>query len=534
MLHRVIFFIIVARACLGICLAQKKASQPNILYIMSDDHTSQAVGAYGGRLAPLNPTPNIDALASEGVVFDNTFCTNSICCPSRATIITGQYSQTNGVIDLDQGLSVEKQYLPMEMKKLGYSTAIIGKWHLHNEPVNFDYYKVLPGQGKYHDPVFREKGKGQWPNNTVNTSGHSSDVITDISIDYLEHRDKTKPFFLMHHFKAPHDFFEYADRYENYLSDVIIPEPASLYEQGEFGGKTLHGDQGSLNSVVGTSVSARHHGRNYIKTFGYEDADLSFDEKTHLAYQHYLKAYLRCVKGVDDNLGRLFGYLKKEGLWENTIIIYTADQGMMLGEHDLQDKRWMYEESLRMPFIVRDPSSKINGTHNDLLINNTDFAPTMISLAGGKVPAKMQGRSFQRTLRGKTEKDWRTATYYRYWMHMIHHWVPAHFGVRTQRYKLIFYYSEHYLDDQAQKPFYWKMQYDSVTEEIPVSWEFYDLEKDPKEMNNRYDDPAYQEIISKLKEEILAQRAKYNETDEHYPEIQKVIDEHWDDQKAVN
>lgn len=506
----------------------QRGKKPNIIFIMSDDHTSQAIGAYRGRLAKLNPTPNIDKLAAEGVVFENAFCTNSICTPSRATIISGQYPQTNGVLDLDQPLAVEKQYLPKEMKKLGYSTAIVGKWHLKNEPQAFDYYKVLPVQGKYFNPVFREKGKGKWPKNIVKHEGHSSDVITDLTLDYLKKRDKSKPFFLMHHYKAPHDMFEFAPRYADYLKNTEIPEPASLYNQPFFGSEATVGKDGRWRPVVGTSVSDRHIRRNYVYDF-LKDS-VSGDMATHLAYQEYLKRYLRCVKGVDDNLGRLFDYLKKEKLWDNTVIIYTGDQGMMLGEHDLQDKRWMYDESMRMPFIVHYPKMIKKGKRTDLLINNSDYAPTMIELAGGKTPEYMQGKSFINTLKGKEEENWREGTYYRYWMHMIHHWVPSHFGIRTKDYKLIFYYSKHYLPKEKWDNFYWKKQIRSLGTETPVAWEFYDLKNDPQELHNRYNDPAYKDIIAKLKQELKKQREELNETDKDYPEIQKVINKHWNDQ----
>ncbi|MEL6845405.1 MAG: sulfatase-like hydrolase/transferase, partial [Bacteroidota bacterium] len=363
-------------------LAQSK--RPNIIFIMSDDHTTQAIGAYGSRLARLNPTPNLDQLAANGMRFEHAYCTNSICTPSRASIISGQYPQTNGVLDLDDELAVERQYLPLEMKKLGYSTAIIGKWHLKKEPVAFDYYQVLEGQGSYFDPKLRTKGRGTWPNNFVEYEGHSSDIITDLSLDYLKGLDKDQPFFLMHHYKAPHDDFEFAPRYTSYLEDVEIPEPASLYNQPYFGSEATRGRNDSLSQYVGTSVSNRHFRRNYVKFYKLEG--LSDAEATHRSYQEYLKRYLRCVKGVDDNLGRLFAYLKEAGLWENTVIIYTGDQGMMLGEHDYQDKRWMYEESMRMPFIVHYPAGVKAGSVSELLINNTDYAPTMIALAGGEVP----------------------------------------------------------------------------------------------------------------------------------------------------
>lgn len=502
-------------------------SRPNIIFIMSDDHTSQAIGAYGGRLSGLGVTPNLDQLASEGMLFENAFCNNSICTPSRASIITGQYSQTNGVLDLDIKLDQEKQYLPKELKKLGYSTAIIGKWHLHTEPVAFDYYKVLPGQGKYFNPSFREKGKGGWPKNVIKTEGHSTDVITDLTIDYLKNVDKSKPFFLMHHYKAPHDFFEYAPRYEDFLADTEIPEPASLYYQPNWGSEGVRGKNDSLINYIGTSVSDRHQYRNYNKDF-HEDT-LKGQESAHIAYQTYLKKYLRCVKGVDDNLGRLFDFLKSEGLWENTVIIYTGDQGMMLGEHDLQDKRWMYDESMRMPFIMHYPKMIKAGQVTDLLINNTDYAPTMIELAGGKTPKYMQGRSFINTLQGKEEKNWRTSTYYRYWMHIIHHYVPAHFGIRTKDYKLVFYYGKHYLPPSEFSKYYWSKTYYGIENETPHTWELYDLRNDPEELYNRYKDPNYQDVVAELKTELKKQRAELNETDKNFPEIQAIVDQYWND-----
>lgn len=518
--------IVAALALLTFVAGEAKQKQPNILYIMSDDHTSQAIGAYGSRLAGLNPTPNLDKLAAEGMLFQNAFCNNAICTPSRASIITGQYPQTNGVLDLDIHLDGSRHYLPAELKKLGYSTAIIGKWHLHEEPNNFDFYQVLPGQGKYFNPSFYDKRAGEWKKNKIKTEGHSSDVITDLTLDYLENRDKSKPFFLMHHYKAPHDFFEYAPRYEDYLAKTEIPFPSSYFEQPFWGSAGSRGEDRS-RSYIGTSVSGRHVYRNYVQHYVPEEG-LTEEEQDYYAYQRYLKAYLRCVKGVDDNLGRLFDYLKKEGLWENTVIIYTGDQGMMLGEHDLQDKRWIYDECMRMPFIVHYPKMVKSGQKTDLLINNTDYAPTMIDLAGGEVPEYMQGKSFKKTLQGE-EQTLREVTYYRYWMHIIHHYIPAHFGVRSKDYKLAFFYGKHYLPQKEFKGHYWEKQYYGIEKETPHTWEFYDLKNDPEELHNRYNDPEYKEIIAKMKEQLKAEREKLNETDEDYPEIQKIIEKHWND-----
>ncbi|MDP4624540.1 MAG: sulfatase [Akkermansiaceae bacterium] len=505
-------------------------AKPNILYIMSDDHTAQSIGAYGGRLAGLNPTPTIDGLAREGMLFENVFCTNSICTPSRASVMTGQYSQTNGVLTLDEALPPERQTLPVEMKKAGYLTAMIGKWHVHDEPATFDYYCVLPGQGKYFDPTFEVRGSKPWPDSTIQKEGYVSDVITDIGIEWLEKRDKTKPFFLMLHHKAPHDMFEYAPRYENYLADVEIPEPADLYElDPDFGSVATRGKDDSLLNRIGTSVSKRHPIRNYGMDFDV-DPELSDREYTRQSYQEYLKRYLRCAKGVDDNLARVFAYLKEQGLYENTVIVYTSDQGMMLGEHDYIDKRWMFDESMRMPFIMRYPAAIKPGSKNDMLINNTDFAPTLLDLVGHAAPSEMQGHSFKAALGGESIPDWRTATYYRYWMHLMHHDNPAHFGIRTADYKLIFYYGLPFsMEDMGKPTMWWKKDISFKIEQTPAAWELYDLKNDPQETRNVYGNPEYKEIVAKLKKQLRDTRAELNETDAKYPHIQEVIDEHWDD-----
>ena len=502
-------------------ITQAQADKPNILFVMSDDHCAQGVGAYGGRLAQLDPTPNIDRLADEGMLFKNVFCVNSICTPSRANIMTGQYCQRNGVLDLGGRLKADKQYLPILMKEAGYTTAMIGKWHLKEEPSTYDYYSVLPGQGKYHHPEFRIRGEHAWPKNVVKRDGqHSSDAITDFSLEWLDNRDKSKPFFLMHHFKAPHDMFENSKRYDSYLEDVEIPEPTNLHNQPgpNFGSVATRGEQDGLIDTIGSSVSKRMTIRNMGKHMDVS-GELSNKDYTQQSYQRYLKRYLRCVKGVDDNMARLFDYLEKNDLMDNTIIIYTGDQGFFLGEHDYIDKRWMYDEGMQMPFLVRYPKKIKAGSQRDWLINNTDFAPTMLALAGVDTPDYMQGKSFAKALEGKSEpRNWRKATYYRYWMHMAHrHNNPAHFGVRTKKHKLIFYYGADY------------KQPNRYYENTPVAWEFYDLEKDPKEMHNRYEDPAYAKVIAKLKKELIRQREEFDETDNDYPHIQAIINANWGD-----
>jgi N-acetylglucosamine-6-sulfatase len=503
------------------------ADKPNILYIMSDDHAAHAIGAYGGRLATLNPTPTIDRLAKEGILFDNAFCTNSICAPSRACVLTGQYPHTNGAFDLGGKVQPENQYLAIEMKKAGYHTAMVGKWHLKVEPAAFDYYNVLPGQGKYHNPEFRTQGDQPWPKNTVKFDGkHSSDAITDITLEWLKNGwDKDKPFFLMHHYKAPHDYFEYAPRYKSYLADIDIPKPATLAEPfgDRFGSIATRGANDELTRYIGTSIGPRNIHRSYTKTLpgrfpdefpgDYDPANFSDAENQHLAYNAYLKTYLRCVKGIDDNLARLFKHLEDTGQMDNTVIMYTGDQGFMLGEHDYQDKRWMYEESQRMPFLVRYPKSIKAGLRSDAIIENVDFAPTMLDFAGVKTPTMMQGKSFKSICEsGKEPAGWKQAAYYRYWMHMAHHANPGHVGIRTKEHKLIFYYGCDYKGGKR----------------TPPAWELYNLKNDPKEMVNQYSNPEYAGVVSKLKAQLAELRKTVGDTGEHHPKAEAVIQEFWD------
>lgn len=356
----------------------------------------------------------------------------------------------------------------------------------------------------------------------------------------------------MHHFKAPHDDFEYAPRYEDYLKDTFIPEPKNLYDNGNNGSIATRGTNDSLTRIIGSSVSHRNLVRHQAMNI-YPDQDIykqygtaqeiplsqhqkfehatSEKEYTGKVYQDYLKKYLRCVKGVDDNVKRLIDYLEAAGLMNNTIIVYTGDQGFMLGEHDYIDKRWMYDESLRMPFFVRYPESIKAESRTDAIINNTDFAPTLIEMAGGIAPDYMQGHSFKSILEtGNEPKEWQKAAYYRYWMHMAHrHANPAHFGIRTKDHKLIFFYGRYWVDTDDPNAVWNKDSWgNDFTRHTPVAWEFYDLKKDPKEMNNAYDNPAYRDTIEDLKIQLIKMREDLNETDINYPHIQKVIDEYWE------
>ena len=514
--------------------AETNQKRPNIIYIMSDDHTTTGIGAYGGRFAPLDITPNIDRIGKEGIIMTNAYCTNSISTPSRACIMSGQYAQVNGIRDFEEPMAIEKQHLPIEMKKLGYQTAILGKWHLINQPEMFDYYNVFYGQGEYFNPVLCEKGetdKVKLGGKMVlghRYEGHCSTVMGDLVLDWLKNkRDKDQPFFLCYQDKAPHDLFEFDPKYSEYLEDTFMPEPASLWDNTAHGSVATRGYNDSMRDTIGSSIGRR----NVIRDMGRDlkmnmpDSISDFDYK-RLAYQEYMKRYLRCVKGVDDNVGRLFAYLEKEGLMDNTIIIYTGDQGFMLGEHDYIDKRWMYEESMRMPFMVRYPKKIKAGTKSDAIVNNVDYAATIIELAGGKEPEYMQGKSFKEILyNGKEPEGWKQATYYRYWMHMGHnHNNPGHLGIRTKDYKLILFYAEDFRPDRQRAK--WNS---CVGTKTPVAWELYDLKRDPNEMQNVYGRPEYAEITKDLKAQLKQMRIDLKDTDEQYPKIKAVIEEHWND-----
>ena len=503
------------------------AKRPNILFIMSDDHTSQAVGAYGSRLAELNPTPTIDRLAKEGILFENAFCSNAICAPSRATIITGQYAHTCGVHDLRGSIEPGRQYLAREMKKAGYQTAMIGKWHLKKEPADFDYYSVLPGQGKFHDPEFRVQGDKPWPKNLIKFAGmHSSDAITDQALKWFkEDRDPDKPFFLMHHYKAPHDYFEHAHRYNDHLANVEIPKPYSLHDSHPkgFGSIATRGHKDELVQHIGTSIGGRNPRRSYAKDLpsrfpqdypdDYDPSKLTERQIQDMAYNVYLRKYLRCVKGVDDNLKRLFAYLEKAGIMDETVILYTGDQGFMLGEHDYQDKRWMYEEAMRMPLLVRYPKSIKAGVRTDAIVGNVDFAPTMLAFAGIKTPGYMQGNSFKSICEtGREPSGWPQEAYYRYWMHMAHHDNPGHVGIRTKDYKLIYFYGADYKGGNL----------------TPPAWELYNMKKDPHETRNLYDDPGHTDTVSGLKERLALLRKRVGDNGLDFPATEKVVQEFWD------
>lgn len=484
--------------------------RPNIIYIMSDDHASQAVSAYGGILSDILPTPNIDRIGREGAILQNCFVTNSISTPSRGAIITGQYSQKNGVYTLADQLDPDHDNVAKFLQSSGYQTAIIGKWHLGSEPIGFDYYNVLPGQGRYKDPILIEKGT--WgdnprvqPKSGQVHKGHSTDVIASEAIGFMERCERDKPFFLMCHFKAPHRNWIPAERFKDLLKDVQIPEPENLFDTYEGKGKYTELLRMSMEHLKENDVKAEI------------PKGLTRDEQRRWAYQLYIKDYLRCIAGIDENVGRILKYLDDNNLSENTVVIYTADQGFFLGEHGWFDKRLMYEECLRMPFLIRYPKEIKPGTVNKDIILNIDFAPLFLDYAKADVSHDMQGESFRANLRGEEVPDWRDAMYYRYWMNMDNdHEVTGNYGIRTDRYKLVFYYGKS-LGMKGTK---------DITVE-PAEWELYDLKEDPHEMRNLYHDPTKKDLIVKLKKQLLELKKKYGDEDSNYPDMKTVVDKYF-------
>jgi len=448
--------------------------QPNILFILTDDHAAHAMSCYGSRI---NQTPQLDRIAQEGMRFDNCFCTNSICTPSRASILTGTYNHVNQVTTLSTPLDGRQVTFPKLLQAAGYQTAIIGKWHLghggHHDPTGFDYWNVLPGQGDYHNPEMIELGQRK------QYQGYATDLITDLSLDWLQARDPERPFLLMCHHKAPHRPWEPDDKHAAMYEDIDIPEPVTFNDD--------YSNRAAAAAAATMRVERDLTERDLKQPV---PEGLTPAEEKQWKYQRYIKDYLRCVASVDDNVGRLLDYLDQAGLTEDTLVVYTSDQGFFLGDHGWYDKRFMYEESLRMPFIIRYPRAIQAGTINDQMILNIDFASTFLDYAGLPIPDHFQGRSFRPLLAGNRPADWQTSMYYRYWMHLAHHGVYAHYGLRTLRYKLIYYYADA-LD-----------QLGALDDPRPPEWELFDLQEDPYELNNLYHDPAHAELVTELTAEL--------------------------------
>lgn len=500
------------------------AKQPNIVFIMADDHAKNAISAYQGRLANVVKTPNIDKLAKTGVRLDGMFTNNAISSPSLAAILTGQYSHKNGVKTSADALAPMTNNLAKALQGLGYQTAVVGKWPLKSEPFGFDYYRVLLNQGQYFDPKFKEIGT-RWQSgekDAERVEGYVTDVITDISIDWLDKRELNKPFMLMIQHETAAEHWQPAKRHQELFADDFIPEPDSLYRRERHGPTDAVIIDGKKGQQFGSSVSRRTEGRSIVTRMTEPDWPTgpleldTYDWKTVVSagYQKFLKDYLRTLVSVDDSVGRVVSYLAKQDLLDNTLIIYTSDQGMLLGEHDYYDKRWMYEESMAMPFIASYPGVIPANSQSDALLLNLDIAPTLLEIAGQK-SHQMQGQSFAKVLTSPSEAQGRDAIYYRYWMHMTHHFVPAHYGIRTKEHKLAFFYGLP-LDAKGAMP--------AAT---PPYWEMYDLSKDPNEMVNIYPDPQNDELKAKLKQTLSKLKQEVQDLDSTYPQLQKLAEQHW-------
>ncbi len=470
------------------------ADRPNIIFIMSDDHAAHAISAYGSKV---NRTPNIDRLAREGMRLDSVFVTNSICTPSRAAILTGQYAHMNGVTMFNR-FDSGRETVARLLQKSGYHTGMIGKWHLGSDPAGFDKWEILPGQGAYQNPLlYTATGEKTY------TGQYVTDVITDLAIDFLRTRPKRAPFFLMVHHKAPHRPWQPDAAHQAQFKDRWIPEPATLWDSYATRTDALHENAQRIadltNRDLKLSPPAGLEGADLTKWYAIKPASvdivrngqtmtLTGEPLVRWKYQRYMQDYLATIQSVDDNVGRLLNFLDQEGLARNTIVVYTSDQGFFLGDHGLFDKRLMYEESLRMPFLVRWPAAIKAGSRSDAIALNVDFAPTFLAAAGLPAPSGMHGTSFLPVLRGRTPAGWRTSMYYRYYHDPGDHNTRAHYGVRTRTHKLISY---------------WKKD----------QWELFDLVADPQEMHNLYGQPGQEPLTATLKAELMRLKQSVGDDD---------------------
>ncbi len=471
-------------------------ARPNILYIMTDDHAAHAIGAYGSRV---NQTPNIDRIAREGALLTSVFATNSICTPSRAVILTGQYSHLNGVTVFNR-FDSSRMTVARLLQRAGYYTGMIGKWHLGSDPVGFDKWEILPGQGVYFNPVFYTASA-----ETTYTGRYATDVITDRALAFLKTRPRGKPFFLMVHHKAPHRPWEPDSGHAAHFAGQHIPEPVTFWDDYSTRTDALHENQQRVAkdltnrdlkitpppALSGVALQAWRALKpdTVVTVVEGKAVTLAGAALVRWKYQRYMQDYLATVQSVDDNVGRLLAFLDSTGLARNTIVIYTSDQGFFLGDHGMFDKRFMYEESIRMPFVVRWPARIAAGTRSDAMALNVDFAPTFLDAAALAAPPEMQGRSLLPILRRQTPATWRTSMYYRYYHDPGDHNTRVHYGVRTRTHKLIYF---------------WKKD----------QWELFDLVNDPYELHNLYGQPGMGAITATLKAELLRLKRDVRDDDQ--------------------
>ncbi|MCB0558770.1 MAG: sulfatase [Lewinellaceae bacterium] len=510
------YFVLILIALATVSSTPFSPQQPNILFIMSDDHAQQAISSYGSQLIT---TPHIDRLAKEGALFENSFVTNSICAPSRAVLLTGKYSHLNGVRDNRDTFDGAQPTLPKLLQQAGYYTAIVGKWHLKTEPTGFDYWNVLIGQGQYYNPRMIEMG------DTVKYEGYTTTVTTDLALKTLQARPKDKPFCLLYQHKAPHRNFMPEPSYFSAWEKDTLPLPATFYDDYEgrpaaaeadmrvadmymgFDMKLMpedyegypEGSGGNAEFDVGESWSNTLAGLNPEQRSAwsqhYDKVRQQFRAEqpkgralTEWKFQRYIKDYLRSVLSVDAQIGRVLAYLDEAGLSDNTIVVYTSDQGFYLGEHGWYDKRFMYEPSLRTPLLIRYPKAIQAGRRISQMALNLDLPPTLLDFAGAPIPEDMQGLSLKPLLESGKARRWRKAIYYRYYEYP-HGWhkVRPHYGIRTERYKLIHFENE------------------------PGYWELYDLAEDPDELNNLYGQPKYEKRVRQLNRQLQELRRQYRD-----------------------
>jgi len=477
-------------------LVRRPLERPNIVFIMADDHASQAIGCYGSRV---NRTPGIDRIAREGVRFDNCFCTNGICAPSRAVILTGNHSHINGLRDNAAAFDGSQMTFPKLLQAAGYETALIGKWHLKSDPTGFDRWTILPGQGEYYNPDLIEIGGKK------RVAGYVTDILTGLAEDFLKvRRDAAKPFLLMLHHKAPHRNWQPAERHMTLYDDTEFPEPPTLFDdyatrsRAAFEQEMTIKDHMTLDSdlKLGPPPGRLDDSQKaaWERAFGpkreaFRKADLKGETLVRWKFRRYLQDYLGSIAAVDESVGRVLDVLDETGLAGKTLVIYTSDQGFFMGEHGWFDKRFMYEEALRMPLVMRFPDRIRPGSINDDMISNLDFAPTFLDVAGQGKPAAMQGRSFLPLLLGRPVAGWPESVYYHYYEYPAVHMAKRHYGVRTKRYKLIHFYYD--ID----------------------AWELYDLETDPRELHNVFADPAYADVRRGLETELARLQTFYRDSE---------------------
>ena len=502
-----------AAAGLSACSEAVEQERPNIIFIMTDDHTTQAMSCYGGNLIE---TPNMDRIADEGMRFDNCYATNALSGPSRACILTGKFSHKNGFTDNASTFDGSQLTFPKVMRENGYATGVVGKWHLISKPQGFDHWSILLGQneqGNYYKPVFYENGT------VVNEDGYVTDVITDKAIEFIDEVHDEKPFMLMLHHKAPHRNWMPAPRHLGIFNDTVFPEPETLFDDYEGRGEAARSqdmnientldDEWDLKLLTREEILAGNNRLHdvYIRMpeevqhkwdsvyapriAEYRSGKLQGDELVRWKYQQYMRDYLATAMSVDESIGRVMEYLEEIGELDNTVIVYTSDQGFFLGEHGWFDKRFMYEECLRMPFVIRYPKMIKAGSTSKAICMNVDFGPTFLDLAGIEVPSEMQGRSFRKVLekKGRIPAGWREAAYYHYYEYPAEHSVKRHYGIRTSDCKLIHFYND---IDQ---------------------WEMYDMKADPQEMRNVYDDPAYADKRAQMHRILEQVQQEYEDTD---------------------